>query len=165
VRDRRPVTFAYRAVGRSEPQQRRLEPWGVVNRHGRWYVAGHDQVREAVRVFRLSRIEGRVEFSGPRGSVSVPDGSDVRELVAEWDNQPAERHTAALKIRAGTGFGLRRWATRERAGSDGWDLVDVPFSDLSWFAEHLASFGADVAVSEPADLRDAVITRLKGALA
>jgi len=43
--------------------------------------------------------------------------------------------------------------------------VDVPFSDLSWFAEHLASFGADVAVSEPADLRDAVITRLKGALA
>jgi proteasome accessory factor B len=165
VRDRRPVTFAYRAVGRSEPQQRRLEPWGVVNRHGRWYVAGHDQVREAVRVFRLSRIEGRVEFSGPRGSVSVPDGSDVRELVAEWDNQPAERHTATLKIRAGTGFGLRRWATRERADSGGWDLVDVPFSDLSWFAEHIASFGADVVVSEPADLRDAVITRLKGALA
>ena len=69
VRDRRPVTFRYRAVGRSEPQQRQLEPWGVVNRHGRWYVAGHDQARDAVRVFRLSRIEGRVEFSGPRGSV------------------------------------------------------------------------------------------------
>ena len=165
VRDRRPVTFAYRAVGRSEPQQRKLEPWGVVNRHGRWYVAGHDQVRDAVRVFRLSRIEGRVEFNGPRGSVSVPDGSDVRELVAEWDAQPAERHTATLKIRSGRGFGLRRWATRERADGDGWDLVDVPFSDPSWFAEHIASFGADVMVSEPADLRDAVITRLKGALA
>jgi proteasome accessory factor B len=165
VRDRRPVTFAYRAVGRSEPQRRKLEPWGVVNRHGRWYVAGHDQVRDAVRVFRLSRIEGRVEFNGPRGSVSVPDGSDVRELVAEWDAKPAERHTATLKIRAGTGFGLRRWATREQPDGDGWDLVDVPFSDPSWFAEHIASFGADVMVSEPADLRDAVITRLKGALA
>ena len=35
----------------------------------------------------------------------------------------------------------------------------------AWFAEHIASFGADVVVSEPADLRDAVITRLKGALA
>ena len=165
VRDRRPVTFAYRAVGRSEPQQRKLEPWGVVNRHGRWYVAGHDQVRDAVRVFRLSRIDGRIEFNGPRGSVSVPDGSDVRELVAEWDAKPAELHTATLKIRPGTGFGLRRWATRERADGDGWDLVDVPFSDPSWFAEHIASFGADVMVSEPADLRDAVITRLKGALA
>src|SRR5512133_1954875 len=80
VRDRRPVTFTYRALGRSELQRRRLEPWGVVNRHGRWYVAGHDQARDAVRVFRLSRIEGRVEFSGPRGAVTVPEGTDVREL-------------------------------------------------------------------------------------
>src|SRR5262249_53726324 len=38
VRDRRPVTFSYRAAGRSDPQRRELEPWGVVNRHGRWYV-------------------------------------------------------------------------------------------------------------------------------
>src|SRR3989440_9558785 len=91
VRDRRPVTFAYLAAGRSEPQQRRLEPWGVVNRHGRWYVAGHDQVRDAVRVFRLSRIEGQVEFSGPRGSVNVPDGRDGRGLGAEWGTQAAER--------------------------------------------------------------------------
>src|SRR5499425_620360 len=88
VRDRRPVTFSYRAFGRSEPQQRQLEPWGVVNRHGRWYVAGHDQARDAVRVFRLSRIEGPVAFSGPRGAVKVPDGTDVRELVAEWDSEP-----------------------------------------------------------------------------
>jgi len=165
VRDRRPVTFAYRAFGRSEPQQRRLEPWGVVNRHGRWYVAGHDQARDAVRVFRLSRIEGPVEFSGPRGAVKVPDGTDVRELVAQWDSHPAEQQTATLKIRSGTGFGLRRRAVRDQPGGDGWDLVDVPFGDAAWFAEHIASFGADVIVTEPADLRDAVITRLKGALA
>ncbi|HUZ39728.1 MAG TPA: WYL domain-containing protein [Streptosporangiaceae bacterium] len=165
VRDRRPVTFSYRAAGRSEPQQRKLEPWGVVNRHGRWYVAGHDRARDAVRVFRLSRIEGKVEFSGPRGSVSVPDGTDVRELVAEWDSHPVERQAAVLRVRAGAGYGLRRRATREQPGSDGWDLVDVPFSDSGWFAEHIASFGADVVVCGPADLRDAVITRLKGALA
>jgi proteasome accessory factor B len=65
VRDRRPVTFAYRAAGRSSPQVRRLEPWGVVNRHGRWYVAGHDLDRAEPRVFRLSRIAGPVSFAGP----------------------------------------------------------------------------------------------------
>ena len=37
------MTFSYRAAGRSEPQRRELEPWGVVNRHGRWYVAGWDR--------------------------------------------------------------------------------------------------------------------------
>ncbi len=112
VRDRRPVTFAYRAAGRSEPQQRHLQPWGVVNRHGRWYVAGHDTDRDAARVFRLSRIEGDVRFSGPAGSVSVPDGTDVRETVREWDTQPpAAQRTATVRVRPGAGHGLRRHAT------------------------------------------------------
>ena len=101
VRDRRPVTFAYRAAGRSQPQTRELEPWGVVNRHGRWYVAGRDRGRDAVRVFRLSRIEGDVRFSGPAGSVTVPPGADVREVVRTWDSAPAQEHTAVLRIPPG----------------------------------------------------------------
>ena len=114
VRDRRPVTFAYRAAGRSEPQQRRLDPWGVVNRHGRWYVAGLDADRDAVRVFRLSRIEGPVRFTGPAGSVTVPDGTDVRETVRERDTQPPAQRTAVLRVRAGAGHGLRRHAASVR---------------------------------------------------
>ncbi|MBO0770706.1 MAG: WYL domain-containing protein [Actinobacteria bacterium] len=166
VRDRRPVTFCYRAAGRSEPQRRQLEPWGVVNRRGRWYVAGHDTGREATRVFRLSRIEGPVEFTGPPGSVIVPAGQDVRELVADWDSAPPpQQQTAVLRVRPGAGFGLRRRALRQRPAPDGWDEVEVPFGETGWFAGHLASFGPDVIVAEPADLRDAVITRLKGALA
>src|SRR5262249_7738989 len=82
-------------------------------------VAGHDQARDAVRVFRLSRIEGPVGFSGPRGAVKVPDGVDLRELVAEWDSHPAEQQAAALKIRAGTGLGLPRRATRAQPGAAG----------------------------------------------
>jgi proteasome accessory factor B len=165
VRDRRPVTFRYRAAGRSEAQQRELEPWGVVNRHGRWYVAGHDRARQAVRAFRLSRIDGRVEFCGPPGSVAVPENADVRELVRSWDDRPVPPRTAVLGVRAGAGLGIRRQATREIPGADGWDEVELPFAEVAWFSEHLASFGPDVVVREPADLRDAVITRLKGALA
>src|SRR5258708_38782394 len=55
VRDRRPVSFSYRAVGRSSSQQRQLEPWGVGNRPGRWYVAGLDTGRGGARVVRRSR--------------------------------------------------------------------------------------------------------------
>ena len=165
VRDRRPVTFAYRAVGRSEPQQRRLEPWGVVNRHGRWYVAGHDRDRDAVRVFRLSRIEGPVRFTGPSGTVTVPEGTDVRETVRAWDTQPPVQRTALLRVRNGAGHGIRRYATSVRPDGDGWDLVEAPFSDVLWYAEHLASFGRAVIAVEPADLREAVITQLKGAMA
>ena len=164
VRDRRPVSFGYRAPGRSSSQQRRLEPWGVVNRHGRWYVAGLDTDRGQTRVFRLSRIDGPVTFRGPAGAVTVPPGTDVRELVRDV---PQARRTAVLQVRQGGGYGLRRGASAVRPDPQrpGWDLVEMPFSDVGWHSEHLASFGADVVVTEPADLRDAVIGRLKGVLA
>ncbi len=144
VKDRRPVTFGYHTPGRATPQRRNLEPWGVVNRHGRWYVAGFDRDRESERVFRLSRIDGQVSFTGPPGSVEVPPGTDARNLVQATDGAPPSIRTAVLRIRPGTGYGLRR-----KASSD---------------ADYIASFGADVVVVEPVDLREAVIRRLKSAL-
>jgi proteasome accessory factor B len=168
VRDRRAVAFSYRGAGRSEAQQRRLEPWGVVNRNGRWYVVGQDTERGEQRVFRLSRIEGPVRFTGAAGAVVVPDGADVRAAVRAWDFEPPPQRTGVLRVRRGTGHGLRRHAvaaTTAAAGQPGWDIIEVPYSDTGWWSEHLASFGADVVVLEPPDLRDAVIGRLKGALA
>jgi len=167
VRDRRPVTFSHRAAGRSEPQRRELEPWGVVNRHGRWYVAGWDRVRDDTRVFRLGRIAGAVKFCGPPGSVTVPDGADVRELVRDWDS-PAREHTAVLRVRSGAGVGLRQHAVSVRAdetGLPGWDLVTTRFADVGSFADYAASFGSDAVILDPPDLREAVIARLKGVLA
>ncbi len=135
----------------------------MVNRHGRWYVAGHDRDRDAVRVFRLSRIEGTVSFSGPPGSVVVPAGTDVRVLVKDWDSSPpAPVRAATLRVRTGAGLGLRRTAVAVRPDGDGWDDVQVSFHELGWYADYLASFGADVIAVDPPDLREAVIRRLKG---
>jgi len=164
VRDRRPVTFSHTASGRSGTIRRELEPWGVVNRKGIWYVAGHDRTRNAPRVFRLSRISGPVKMAGPVGSVTVPPGADVRELVKDWDS-PARDRTAVLKVRADAGFGVRRWAAEITPDGAGWDRVTVSFADVPSYADYLASFGPDVMVLEPPDLREAVISRLKGVLA
>jgi predicted DNA-binding transcriptional regulator YafY len=116
--------------------------------------------------------------------VIVPEGTDVRETVREWDTQPpVQQRAAVLRVRQGAGYGIRRYATPVpgstdvqgsidvpgstdvQGGADGWETISVPFSDVGWFAEHLASFGTDVVALEPADLREAVITQLKGALA
>jgi proteasome accessory factor B len=166
VRDRRPVSFGYLAAGRSSPQQRMLEPWGVVNRRGRWYVVGQDLDRGEQRVFRLSRISGEVAFRGPAGSVTVPAGTDVRGAVRAWDTGSPAPRTCLLRIRAGAGHGLRRHALSAKSDAEpGWDLVETSFAEIGWWSEHVASFGADVVVLEPVDLRDAVIGRLKGVLA
>jgi proteasome accessory factor B len=166
VRDGRAVSFSYRGAGRSQAQQRRLEPWGVVNRNGRWYVVGQDTDRGEQRVFRLSRIDGAVTFTGPAGGVVVPADADVRAAVRAWDFEPPAQRTGVLRVRSGAGHGLRRQAvSAEPAGDTGWDTIQIPYSDSGWWSEHLASFGADVVVIDPPDLREAVIGRLKGALA
>ena len=168
VRDRRPVTFTHQASGRPDAIKRELEPWGVVNRRGHWYVAGHDRGREAPRVFRMSRITGPVRLSGPPGSVKVPDGVDVGAMVKDWDRTPPRDRTAVLRIRAGAGVPLRQWARDVAADPDaapGWDRVTLSFADSGWYADYLASFGPDIVVLDPPDLREAVIRRLKGALA
>jgi proteasome accessory factor B len=168
VRDRRPVTFSHQGSGRAAASKRELEPWGVVNRRGHWYVAGYDRARGAPRVFRMSRITGPVKLSGPPGSVKVPDGADVGELVKDWDRTPPRDRTAILRIRAGAGLPLRHWArdvAAETGGAQGWDRVTLSFADAGWYADYLASFGPDIVVVDPPDLREAVIRRLKGALA
>jgi proteasome accessory factor B len=166
VRDRRPVAFDYRAIGRSEVTRRTLEPWGVVNRRGHWYVAGHDRDRDAPRVFRLSRVTGPVKLIGTPGSVRVPDGVDVRELVIDWDRPLTREHTATLHVRADAGSALHRWGQAAPAPDrPGWDLVSIAYSDPGWYAGYLAAFGPDVIVLDPPELREAVIARLRGALA
>lgn len=167
VRDGRPVTFSYQAAGRPASERRNVEPWGVVNRYGNWYVVGFDRDRGGERVFRLSRIEGTVRFSGPPGTVVIPAGTDVRRSVRDWDREPPTVRTAVLRVRREAGHGLRRRATSDRpsAGDEGWDVIEAPFSEVGWYADYIASFGADVVVLEPVDLREAVIRRLKGVLA
>jgi predicted DNA-binding transcriptional regulator YafY/transcriptional regulator with XRE-family HTH domain len=76
-------------------------------------------------------------------------------------------HAAVLRVWSGTGFGLRRHAVWVRADDrpdgQGWDLVATRFADMAALAEYAASFGPDVVVLDPPDLREAVIAKLKGA--
>lgn len=162
VRDRRRVTFDYRPSGGGEPARRRLEPWGVVNWHGRWYAAGHDLDRGAVRVFRLERIAGEVRESSRPGTVRVPEGTDVRQIVVSGAADPPAR-TASIRIRVGAAEGLRRIASRGSPDGEGggWEVAELGFSDPERLAGFVAGFGADAVVLEPEDVRQAVVRRLR----
>ncbi|GAA3239764.1 helix-turn-helix transcriptional regulator [Nonomuraea helvata] len=164
VRDRRAVRFDYRSAGSENVRARTVEPWGVVSRNGRWYLAGFDRGRQAPRVFRLSRIPGQVTVLGKAGAFEVPEGVDLRGMVGFPDDSPDER-VAVIRVRRGTCEGLRQLATAVRAGDGGWDEAELSFFDPERLAGWMASLGADVEVVEPPDAREAVIRRLKGAAA
>jgi proteasome accessory factor B len=157
----RGLRFGYRASGRPGPEERTVDPWGVVWWHGRWYVVGHDHARAAVRVFRLSRIVGEATAFGDPGTVTVPAGTDLRGLVARMAGEEP-RTSATVRVRAGAAWALRREATAAVPDGDGWDRLEVGYSDPERFADRVTGYGADVVVLAPGEARDAVVRRLRG---
>ncbi|MEU7077606.1 MULTISPECIES: helix-turn-helix transcriptional regulator [Streptomyces] len=157
-RDRRPVTFDYRKGNAARPEQRQVEPWTLECWRGHWYLAGWDRDRGAERVFRLSRIAGRVRSRAGAFTARVPDVVTVRETVESWAGETATR-TARIRLRTGSGYPLRSRATSVRELGDGWDELEIPYGHGldAWLVE----FGPDVVVSEPADLRADVMDRLR----
>jgi predicted DNA-binding transcriptional regulator YafY len=128
--------------------------------HGRWYVVGHDTARDDVRVFRLSRIVGDAEPTGEPGTVKVPPDTDLRALVARMAGEEPSA-TATARVRAGAGHALRREALSTASDRDGWDLLELGYSDPERFAERVAGYGADVVVIAPSEAREAVVRRLQ----
>ncbi len=87
IRDRRPITFSYRRSDGSR-STRRVEPWRLLLRKGRWYVVGHDRDRAEPRLFRLGRVVGRVRPLGVPGEVRAPDETAIAEAARHIGLRP-----------------------------------------------------------------------------
>ncbi|GAB3113042.1 WYL domain-containing protein [Streptomyces calidiresistens] len=157
-RERRPVTFPYRKSTAARPETRQVEPWALECWHGHWYLAGWDRDRGARRVFRLSRIMGRVTSRAGAFTAPVPDRVEVREAVAAWAGETALGR-ARIRLRADRGYPLRARAHEVRRIDDEWDELEIPHGHGlgAWLAE----FGPDVVVLDPPDLRADVVDRLR----
>ncbi|MFI8997986.1 helix-turn-helix transcriptional regulator [Streptomyces sp. NPDC053542] len=157
-RDRRPVVFDYRKANAARPEQRQVEPWILECWRGHWYLAGWDRDRQAERVFRLSRITGKVRSRAGKFTAEVPDHVTVRETVESWAGETATG-TARIKLRADHGYPLRARALSVRAADEGWDELEIPYGHGldAWLVE----LGPDVVVLEPAELRADVVDRLR----
>src|SRR5579875_3223724 len=66
VAQRRPVRFSYGGL------ERRVDPWRLSYRQGKWYLAGFDHQRGAERLFRVDRIATEVATEGQPGAFSRP---------------------------------------------------------------------------------------------
>jgi proteasome accessory factor B len=165
VRAGRVVEFDYRKDPGGPAEPRRLQPWGLVSFRGRWYVIGHDDVRGDRRTFRLSRIVGPVRPGG-RATVRAPAGIDLLSAVASSVRRPTTDRQATLRVRAGAAVGLRRGAVSSEPIADrpGWDRVRIPLGPRWDTARQIAAHGPDVVVEEPAELIEATVTLLTGAL-
>jgi proteasome accessory factor B len=162
VSTRRPVSFDYRRSSAAQPTTRQLQPWGIVSYRARWYVVGFDLDRDDHRLFRLSRVVGEVTFTGPEGSFTVPEGTDIRALTGRLAPDTGER-TAVVLARQGRALALRNRAAATESAGDGWDRLEVTFGRTDALVDELMTYGDDVVAVEPEELRSFVVERLRAA--
>lgn len=159
---RQVVQFQHRPTPVGAYATRTVEPWGVVTARGRWYLVGHDRDRDAIRVFRLSRITDP-KAVGARGDVSQPDGVDLRAAVDQAIGEAANGGHATVWVADGRATALRRagrsTGRRSIAGRDG-EVFDIDAGALDWLAREVTGYGADALVLEPQSLREDVLARL-----
>ena len=143
--------------------ERTVEPWGVVTAMGRWYLVGHDRDRDATRIFRLSRIGPDVTPLGPHGTVTRPDGVDLRAIVDQAIGETSSGGQARVWVADGYATALRRAGNsvgRQTIGGRDGDVIELNVSALDRLAREVAGYGADALVLEPASLRADVVARL-----
>ena len=84
---RKTIEFSYYTMQRDEVSDRKVNPYHLVFRDGQFYLIAHSHERDAVRVFRLSRIKGKVSYaSKAEHDFSPPEDFDRRDYAsrAEW---------------------------------------------------------------------------------
>ncbi|HEV7400599.1 MAG TPA: WYL domain-containing protein [Solirubrobacterales bacterium] len=98
---RKTIEFTYYTMERDETEKRKVDPFHLVFRGGQFYLIGYAHEREAVRVFRLSRIQGKVGYaSKAEHDFSPPENFDRRDYGQRADWQLGEiRGTAKIFIR------------------------------------------------------------------
>lgn len=164
IDSRRAVQFPHRP-SRAEPYTTRtVEPWGVVTEKGRWYLVGHDRDRNATRTFRLSRIGSEVTLLDPPGAVTVPEGIDLRKIVAQTVAETPTGGQAKVWVADGRATALRRAGrsagARRLGGRDG-EVIELDIGSIDQLARDIAGYGADAVALEPQSLREEVLARLR----
>src|SRR3954469_16829311 len=81
------ITFDYFTMERGDVAPRKVDPYHLLFQGGQFYLLGHSHERKALRVFRLSRIRGKVSYATKaEHDFKRPRDFDPRSFAnrAEW---------------------------------------------------------------------------------
>ncbi|GHG35858.1 helix-turn-helix transcriptional regulator [Streptomyces zaomyceticus] len=146
---RRAVVLRYRRWRAPEEIERRVEPYGLVLKAGRWYLVACGP--SGIRTYRVDQI---LEIRSLEEEFAAPDGFD---LAGHWNS-----HLAGFRARLHTGEALVRLSPEgaRRLGvtpaDGGWTEARVPIESIDHAHGEFLRLGTDVEVMAPAELRERI---------
>ena len=129
------ITFDYYTMERDETGARKVDPYHLLFQGGQFYLLGHSHERDALRVFRLSRIRGKVAYAtkaehdfkrarptstrartptAPTGSSATPSAPPRSASPSASPGRSSATSAASARSAATDGGGDRLFAHRVR---------------------------------------------------
>lgn len=158
IAGQRQLHMEYYVPSRDELTRRTVDPLGLVYYTDHWNLIAYDHLRDAIRNFRLDRIE---EMHVGMGRFEKPEGFDLQEHLRERAMSP-DNHRIVIRF-DGEAY---RWARRgiparveEERSIEGGTEVVFYFENLNYVAQWIIRYGTRAEVVEPQALRERVRSR------
>ena len=179
------ITFEYFTMERGQLGLRTVDPYHLLFQGGQFYLLGHAHERDGIRVFRLSRIRGKVSYAtkaehdfrrpedfDPRAYANRADWQLGEELgvaevlISERIAWQVERHFGRYgEIRdpaTGADAGEQSDDAQERGGEEaGAKLFRTGYSNPRGVISWVLGLGANATLRGPAELTSELQRRLE----
>jgi predicted DNA-binding transcriptional regulator YafY len=160
------ITFDYYTMERDAQGARKVDPFHLLFQGGQFYLLGHSHERKALRVFRLSRIRGKVAYATKaEHDFKRPTDFDPREFAnrAAWQFGDTIG-TAELLVSDRIAWQVERHFGRfgeVENHDDGSLTFRTDYANLRQMASFVLPLGEHITVEGPEELAHEVAERVE----
>ena len=169
---RKTIEFSYYSMQRDEVSDRKVDPYHLVFRNGQFYLIGHSHERGDVRVFRLSRIRGKVSYATKaEHDFAPPEDFDRRDYASRADWQMGEiqgtaqvflrERIAWLVERDFASYGKLRKATKKDGVTGRGSIYETEYASGRQLISWVLGWRENAELLEPPDLGSEASERLQ----
>jgi proteasome accessory factor C len=162
---RKTIVFEYHTMERDAVGTRRVDPYQLLYQGGQFYVVGRSHERSAIRVFRLSRIRGKVGYATKaEHDFQRPDNFDPRAYANRIDWQFGDPvGTGEVWIGSRIAWQIERHFGRYgeiRALDDDDVLFITPYANSRQLIAWVLGLGENARIAGPPELVDELRERV-----
>lgn len=164
------VTFTYHSMQRDETAARTVDPYGLAFLSGHWYLIGRDHDADAIRHFRVSRV------NAPRANAARSQTADFKiptdfDLAGHaksqraWELGDAEQREVVVRFHAETGATMAAMQLGEPVADGDEFLRRFRVRRPDTFARWILGFAGAAHIERPREMAARVHAMAAGTLA
>jgi predicted DNA-binding transcriptional regulator YafY len=166
IESRRKVELVYHSASRGATTPRAVDPYGLLNHGGSWYLVGRCHVHDDVRMFKLERVLD-LRASGKPAAFTLPADFDLEtyrrnRLTPTASGEPVRIWVSAEAVPRALAI-FPRERIRQSPARGGLELtLDVPPS--AWLVGWILGLGPHAEAISPRSLRADVVAAAEALL-